>query len=152
MALTNIVDEVVILVKAVPNIGKVYGYHNHVDTEAEVKEKYRDATGIIHAWIVTRGATAVEDAGNHARHRHKIYILGYRSVQKDPDSEQKHQDLTELVRAIFDAQGSRHLPNLAGWVRTPIQVEDFGARVFSDIGLCWYAVLSFEVEQERIGS
>jgi hypothetical protein len=150
MALTNIIDEIVLKIQAVAGIGKVYGYHNHVESEAEIKANYV-LGGIIHAWIVTREATAVEDIGNHSRHRHKIVILGYRSVEKHPDGEQRHQDLVELVRAIFDPQGSRHLPNQAGWVRTPIQVEEFGAARFSDIGLCWYAKLSFEVEQERIG-
>jgi len=149
--LTEMVDEIVILVKAVPGIGKVYGYQDYADSEAAVKEKYVSG-GIIHLWIVSREATAVEDVGNHSRHRHKIVIAGFRSVENNPDGEQRHQDLVELVRALFDAQGSRHLPNLAGWVRTPVQVEVFSQALFLKIGLCWYAKLSFDVEQERIGS
>jgi len=150
VALTNIVDEIVLKIQAVPGIGRVYGYQDYADSEAAVKEKYVSG-GIIHLWIVTREATAVEDVGNHSRHRHKIAIVGFRAVENNPDGEQRHQDLVELVRAIFDAQGSRHLANQAGWVRTPMQVEEFSQAVFLKIGLCWYAKLSLEVEQERIG-
>lgn len=156
MGLTNIIDEIVLLVQSVDGISggaaKVYGYWNHVESEAEVKEKYV-ANGIIHAWVVTRESTAAEDLGpNYRRDRHKITIVGFRSAQKHADGEQRLQETAEGVRAVFDPQGARHLPNQAGFIRTPVQVEEVGAAVFAGFGLCWYAKLSFLVEQERIGS
>ena len=156
MPLTDMIDAVVTLVSSVPGISggaaKVYGYWNYAETEAELKEKYV-AGGIIHAWIVTRESLTAEDLGpNFRRDRHKIVIHGFRSLEKHPDGEQRHQELVEAVRAVFDPQGARHLPSNAGFIRTPVQVEDFGTAVFAGFGLCWYAKLSFEAEQERIGS
>ena len=147
---TEMVNEIAALVEAVPGIGKVFRFYDHVDSEAEVKAKYMSG-GILHAWVVTHVKTPVEDVGNHTRRRDLILIAGRRSVEKGPDSERLHQEMTERVRALFDAQGSRHLANQAGWVRTPLSVEEFSSDIWMNM-LCWYALLSCEVEPERIGS
>lgn len=139
VALTEAIDEVVTLVQAVTGIGKVYGYWNHAESEAELKEKYVSG-GLIHAWVVTRESTESKSMSPLVvRQSHRLAVIGFRAIQKDVDGEQKHQEMAE---AVWQKLADNHHMPAGKYALADPQVEEFGAAMFAGFGLCWYVRIS----------
>ena len=151
MPLTTIIDAIVTELQQVPGIGHVLAYSRYTESEQQRIETYV-SNGILNTWIVTRDSTAAHDRGVgplNVRDRHKIVIEGFRAVTQAANSEQLHQDLVEAVRTQL--HNNRELPEGAGWLSTPVQVEAFNAVMFFGAVLCWHAKLSVIGEEVKQG-
>lgn len=151
MPLSNIVDSIVGLLEEVPNIGKVLDYSRYAASERERLDTYVSG-GVLHCWIVTRESTAAHDVGageKNVRDRHTITLEGYRAVSSAADSEKLHQEMAEAVRSKLHA--NRKLPGAAGWLSTPVQVQQFNSVMFFHTVLSWHAKLTVTAEEVMQG-
>lgn len=146
MALSDILSAIATLLEGASGAGKVYANWRYFQNEKEIKDNCV-ASGIVNVAFVTREQTAAHDRGagpSNARSRHKIVIEAFRAVASGAESEKAHQDLAEAFRDAL--HGSRRLPGGAGWLSTPVQVEQFGRVMFANSILCWHAKLSVIAE------
>ena len=151
MPLTTIVAAIVGLLQQVNGIGKVLDYSRYTASEKERINTYVSG-GLLNCWIVTRESTAAHDRGageGNVRDRHTISIEGFRAVTSAADSEKAHQDLVEAVRSVL--HNNRKLPNGAGWLSTPVQVQQFNAVMFFHSVLSWHAKLTVVAEEVMQG-
>ncbi len=150
MALTTMIDAIVALVAAVPGVGKVYAYRRFVPDEKTQIDLFV-ADGILNCWFVRREATAARDIGPQLwRSRHLVSIEGFRAIESGAESEKAHQDLVEAIRASLDS--NRALPSAAGWLREPVQVQQFAEAKMNPTGVtCWYAKLTVQCEETPMG-
>ncbi|MBI2815457.1 MAG: hypothetical protein HYX72_00810 [Acidobacteria bacterium] len=151
MALSNVVDSIVSLLEQVQGIGKVLDYSRYAASERERLDTYVSG-GVLHCWIVTRESTAAHDLGagdKNVRDRHTITIEGYRAVASAADSERLHQEMAEAVRSAL--HNNRKLPSDAGWLSTPVQVQQFNSVMFFRTVLCWHAKLTVTAEEVMQG-
>jgi hypothetical protein len=146
VALSNIIDEITTLLSQVSGIGKVLDYSRYTPGEKERIETYVSG-GLLNCWIVTRESTAAHDRGagdNNVRDRHTISIEGFRAVSSAADSEKLHQVLAESVRSALHA--NRRLPSGAGWLSTPVQLQQFNTVMFFHAVLSWHVKLTVIAE------
>lgn len=151
MPLTTIINAVVTVLQGVSGIGKVLAYSRYTASEKERLDTYVTG-GVLNPWIVTRESTTAHDRGAgplNVRDQHKIAIEGFLAVTSAPDSEQNFQNLIEAVRSALHS--NRTLPNGAGWLSTPVQVDAVNAVMFFGNILCWHAKLSVTGEEVRMG-
>ena len=155
MPLSNIVDAIVGLLQQVEGIGKVLDYSRYASSERERIETYVSG-GVLNCWIVTRESTAAHDRGAgliNVRDRHTISIEGFRAVTSAANSEKLHQELVEAVRTMLHA--NRKLPIIngvsAGWLSTPVQVQQFNSVMFFHAVLSWHVKLTVIAEEEIQG-
>jgi hypothetical protein len=149
--LSTVVDAIVGLLEQVEGIGKVLDYSRYVSSERDRIETYVSG-GLLNCWIVTRESTAAHDRGAGAlnvRDRHTITIEGFRAVASGANSEKLHQEMVEAVRAALHA--NRNLPNGAGWLSTPVQVQQFNSVMFFHAVLAWHAKLTLIAEEVMQG-
>jgi hypothetical protein len=139
--LSDIINEVQSIVKAVTNVGSVHAYRRAVQTESDFLDVYKDeATGMIRAWDITRESTASEDHTVGAtQESHLIVLRGYMSVSDKDASEQTFQNLIEDVRAALRMKRNLNAKLLD---TTPVQARSVTAAMIGNV-LCHYAELSF---------
>ena len=151
MPLTTIVESIVALLQEVNGIGKVLDYSRYTSSEKQRIDTYVSG-GVLNCWIVTRESTAAHDRGSgplNIRDRHIISIEGFRAVSSPADSAKLHQDLVEAVR--LKLHNNRMLPDSAGWISTPVQVQQFDAVMFFRSVLSWHAKLTLIAEETVAG-
>ena len=151
MPLTTIVESIVSVLTPITGIGKVLDYSRYSPSEKDRIDTYVSG-GVLNCWIVTRESTESHDRGAgplNIRDRHTIAIEGFRAVTAAANSEQLHQDMVESVRAAL--HNNRSLPNAAGWLSTPVQVQSFRTVMFFHSVLAWHAKLTVIAEETMQG-
>ena len=117
MSLRNAIDAATARLAAVPNIKNVYSYRREARSMDQFLALFKDPTAKnIHAWMVTREATATVDEESQAYSRtHTIVMLGYLSVNDLANSEGTFQDLIEDACAAFDPLNARQYGGQFNW-------------------------------------
>jgi hypothetical protein len=147
LPLPDVIAAVTSRLVAVPAARNVYSYAREAKEQKKFLDLFKDqVAGNIHAWMVTRQATATRDEGTGTYRRiHEIAIMGYYSVNDAQNSEGAFQSIVEDVCAAFDPLALRQYDGAYDWSQ-PIQVEGPTVLMYGQY-LCHAVKLIHRVEE-----
>lgn len=147
MSLRNAIARVTERLAAVPDIKNVYSYRREARDIQKFMQLFKDpAAKNIHAWMVTREATATVDEESQAYSRtHTIVMLGYLSVNDAENSEGTFQDLIEDACAAFDPLKARQYDGEFNW-STGVSVDGPTTLMYGAV-LCHAAKLTTKIRE-----
>lgn len=138
--------------ESIPGSGIIHAYERQAVDLAKFITLFKDATGKICGWEITRRAVTEHQRGAIFRH-HQMVLHGYMGLQDAAASAVTFQDLCDT---ICDAFRSAEPPPASTWEyrngdepdKTPPQIELITDRMFGPV-LCHHAVITISVT-ERI--
>jgi hypothetical protein len=128
MALPDVIAAVTARLAAVPSARNVYSYAREAKEASAFLKLFsvagaNPAVKTIHAWMVTRAATAVKDEEVQTyRRTHEIVMMGYFAVDDAANSEGIFQQIVEDICQAFDPLSLRQYDGLVDWSE-PVQVD-----------------------------
>ena len=150
----TILDDIYAKLTAIAGIGIVHTYERQVVETSKFILLFKDATGRICGWEITRGAASEHQRGAFFRH-HQFVLKGYMGLQDATASSLAFQELCEEICNAFRAAD----PATAGatWnyrngdeqTASPAQIESINDRMFGGV-LCHCAEISLSVTERII--
>lgn len=148
----EIIADVKAKLEEIANVGKVYDYERRANTDAEFIALFKDASGKILGWEITRKTVTEHIGGAYFRH-HQLLLQGYRGLQDGIGSSKDFQVLVDTICTKFRGAQS---PGGSTWDyrdgdnpnNAPAQVPVIDDRMFGNV-LCHYAQITLAVT-ERI--
>ena len=139
--------------EAVAGSGIIHAYERQITDLAKFIALFKDQSGKICGWEITRRAVPEHQRGAVARH-HQMVIQGYMGLQDSAASSIVFQDLCDDICDLFRTATA---PSGATWQyrngdeadKTPPQIELISDRMFGPI-LCHHAVISISVTERII--
>lgn len=147
MALTDIRNELKLLLEAVAGMGPVHSFERWNNDWTKFLAHFQDeTTGRINGCMFSRKATPAErDNYPTIARRHKFIIRIFCSLQDATESELAFQDLLEAIQNKLDTSGTLNETVLDSG---PAQIDIAEARMYGTV-LCHYGEISFEA-MERV--
>lgn len=147
-----IVTDIASQLAAIPNVGVVHQYERQAADMARFIALFKDASGRICGWEITRRAVSEHQAGAFFRH-HQMVLKGYLGLQDANGSSLIFQELIDAVCARFrtaepPANSTWQYMNGDEPDKSPAQAETINDRMFGAV-LCHCAEISLSVT-ERI--
>lgn len=138
--------------EGISGTGIIHAYERQTVAQGKFIDLFKDSTGKICGWEITRRAAPETYTGPTNRH-HQLLLHGYQGLQDAAASASAFQDLCDDICDLFrDANA----PTGATWQyrnglepgKTPVQLELIDDRMFGNV-LCHHAVISITIT-ERI--
>lgn len=138
--------------EGISGTGIIHAYERQAVDQAKFIALFKDSTGKICGWEITRRAAPEGYTGPVNRH-HQMLIQGYMGLQDAAASATAFQDLCDTICDLFRDTAPA---TPAGWEyrnglepgKTPVQLELIDDRMFGNV-LCHHAVISITIT-ERI--
>lgn len=148
-----ILDDIAAKLATVPGIGSIHKYERQVVDQAKFILLFKDSTGRICGWEITRRAASEHQHGAFYRH-HQMVLKGYMGLQDAAETSILFQELCDEVCGLFRIAD----PTTPGatWnykngdepTAAPAQLESINDRMFGAV-LCHCAEIAVSVT-ERI--
>lgn len=139
--------------ESIPGTGIIHSYERQVVDMAKFIALFKDATGKICGWEITRKAVPEHFRGVVNRN-HQMIIQGYMGLQDQAASAVTFQDMCDdicdLFRAADAPDGATYqYRNSEEPDKTPPQIELINDRMFGNV-LCHHAVISISITERII--
>lgn len=139
--------------ETVSGTGIIHAYERQAADMKKFIELFKDHSGKICGWEITRRAVPEHQRGAVMRH-HQMIIMGYMGLQDATASSIVFQNLCDEVCDLFRTATP---PVGATWeyrngdepAKTPVQIELINDRMFSNV-LCHHAVIGISVTERII--
>lgn len=147
-----ILDDIAAKLATVTGIGIIHKYERQVADQAKFILLFKDSTGKICGWEITRRSATEHQRGAYYRH-HQMVLKGYMGLQDAAETSIAFQELCDEVCAVFrgaepETAAPWYYNNGDDETAAPAQVEAINDRMFGSV-LCHCAEIAVSVT-ERI--
>ena len=149
-----ILDDIAAKLAPVPGIGTIHKYERQVADQAKFILLFKDPTGKICGWEITRRAAGEHQRGAYFRH-HQFVLKGYLGLQDATASSIQFQELCDEVCSVFrnadpaTPESSWDYINGDEQTAAAAQIESINDRMFGAV-LCHCAEITLSVTERII--